>query len=530
MYSVLSPRRPSLRPQLSISKAPVDVFSAAEIKSLSLAGLQEFKKLKQHSLNVFEKVANSLDSQEQSLVAKRAVSKPVEVQIAATQPPLQDQSALQSQPPEVKAETKKNTGELFGKSIQGFKTSVDLFQPAEVKHPEQDAEKSGPKVDPLPAFTPTPAPAPALTDQFAEKKQHIIEVSFEMELLKVVGLRKQYFERQSAVQQFSKNKFFKTPLNHALSQVTLLSNTVRSLFLCYHGTAKRNGPKLFLQKIMEKKPEFYAVAQQAVAGHIIHVFSSTVNTGDIKAGQIKFGLVYLSIALCLDFDGFYETLMGTIYAKCPYSFPGLMHYVLEHLDENEVNSEHILSQLGRKKGEADAEHVLKMQAIVSFQAAFFQTKPSTFDTEVYQNSALNLTFIPREKLFPGSFLEKQNGEAGIVFCWRFLAGHLNGHLNRFLPYVLVAFFAVAGFEMCKQINPVLVKKLLEVIVSKEFADKCRKHGHFETNDVNNDFDRFSGFQAYFQEQYNDGKLRIIPPGKKKDARLLEFEMEHQESR
>jgi len=180
---------------------------------------------------------------------------------------------------------------------------------------------------------------------------------------------------------------------------------------------------------------------------------------------------------------------------------------------DDLSTEELQVAIGRKANETTADYLSRMQAIVAWQAAFMQTRMTFLEFD-----------IEKPLINPGSSHPCQNGP--MIFLWRWLAGHLNGHISRWTPYILQAFLAVAGHEMCNQIGVRQMRKIIKVLSSSGFRDKCKKMGNFDTKEAQNDKDRFSAFVEYFDEiSKRPNEAMFNPPGKpgEDDARLLHFD-------
>eukprot|EP00924_Labyrinthula_sp_SR-Ha-C_P013018 snap_masked-scaffold_12-processed-gene-6.22-mRNA-1 protein AED:1.00 eAED:1.00 QI:0/-1/0/0/-1/1/1/0/481 len=338
-------------------------------------------------------------------------------------------------------------------------------------------------------------------------------------LNEILVLRKYFFSLESGASVFSKQPNFKIKLNHCLSNISLTSSTVISVLKKSHGTEKRPGPIRFLHWIKTEHVHEFENASYKISAHLVRVFCGNIVPETLKNGGFKFGLVYIALMLSKLFPEFYKVFSGCLYASSPYSYPGLFEDIVLNLSDDDVETS--LKELGRKKGEEDGTYLDRLRAVAGFQAAFYQTELKTLSASEYIDS--RFPFLPQT---PDATIHPSNNP-GIIFCWRFLAGHLNRPLDRFLPYVLQTFFAVCGYELQNQVGKPLLRKLLKVLSSEEFITKCKKTGLFDESE-HNDSDRFKSFIEFFKEKYHDGKLKISPPGSKKnDARVLAVDVQKQ---
>lgn len=311
-----------------------------------------------------------------------------------------------------------------------------------------------------------------------------------------------YKEREEEFRQHFK-KSVKTLFNAACSQITLCSETVQSLKKCYLGSTKRNGPKLFLSTIQEKRPNLFSIACQGVSNHLVKVFCTSLTSAKVKQGNVRFGLVYMATALCMEFSGFADILLATLLSSSPYSYPGYMETLLKKQQLE-------LSDINRLPDDTNSVYILRQQGIICFLAALTQLDLNTFRSLNFIDNQLVL----EEKLCVFPF----ESNPRICYGWKFLSGHLNSTLSRFLPYMLSAFIAIAGFELKKQLGNKVLFKLFKTI--KVYYLPKAKELAVLTKENENDLDRFTGFQTFINKILETEKLNLYKPGITKDLRNL----------
>lgn len=290
-------------------------------------------------------------------------------------------------------------------------------------------------------------------------------------------------------QVLSKNKFLKKAFNAACSQVTLCSDTWSSIRANYVGTDRRYGPKLFLQMVKEKAPELLETFYIGLSNHILKVFIASLDSAKIKAGEIRFSLVYLSLMLMVEFAGFSQQLIQTIYSNCPAALPG--------------NGNHMNKGAG-----AFSSQLLNMQGYISFLAALIQVKPKHV-------AKISITSQDLSRVHDG--LLGLEGELAITEGWKYLSALLNSPMRRSTPYLISAFLAVSGYEMSNEIGEHQMKKFLKTLISQKFTNAIKSAGSFDKDTLDNDFDRFAGFKMFVEQLLKNGCKK---PGLGRDARVL----------
>lgn len=317
----------------------------------------------------------------------------------------------------------------------------------------------------------------------------------------VHNIRKNYFIRKEQLDSLlSTNKVFRNGLKAAFSQITLMSDTQDSLRKCYTGSARRRGPYELLKYLEENMSDMLPVAHQAISDHILKVFCSSLTSAKMKSGDIRYSLVYMSLALSLAFKDFFSILLSCIFSGSPYSYPGVLEDIL-------LNPEANLNDLGRDKDMTDSKYILKVQGLSAFLAAICEA-----DIKILRRMSLP---GPVQPDFLNVFPFDLTKSSRLFFAWNFIAGHLNSHISRFLPYILIPFISVSISRLKDKFGTKQLKKLMDIVRCSAFIEKCKEQA--DTQDI----DRFKAFQVFVSQLVVNNDLIITKPGPKgKDVRKL----------
>mmetsp|Transcript_34 Transcript_34/g.122 ORF Transcript_34/g.122 Transcript_34/m.122 type:complete len:536 (+) Transcript_34:117-1724(+) len=309
--------------------------------------------------------------------------------------------------------------------------------------------------------------------------------------------RKAYVARKPEVVDFSKR--FKKMVNGCNLMVQMTGETVQDMKkLGYEGNHRNAGAGTFLSMLQSKKPELMDVGMHVVADCIIRFGTTQTAPDSIKAGETKFALVYLVVTLSVNFDGFYERFMESMTHACPYICPGLREALLA--EAKDADAATLRSLLAYGAQETNADYISRMQAHVGFLAG------------VYQTSVSMLSKAPYEMVPSGSKHPSKQG--GLVEAWRWIAMSLNRPPNRWTPHLILAFVAVSGHELSRHF-PTQMVKLIDLLASSKFVDKCKEAGKLDLADSDNDVDRFTTYTELFHAFAKEKKVR--PPGRVEDG-------------
>jgi len=317
--------------------------------------------------------------------------------------------------------------------------------------------------------------------------------------------RETHRNRQPLVDEFAKK--YKKIVNGCKMRIRMTGETVQDLKRGFHGVGKDLGAGAFLEKVRSKGEETYELAMHLIADTIIEYSATNTAPDSIKSGETKYSMVYLSLSLCVHFDGFYQILMGSLYSACPDCVPGLRNALMASLHSEKSISVR-RSTLGYLDKEGNSDYIARMQTIIGFLAGVFQTPIKMLWLEPFE-------MVPPSTLHP-----VPGGE--IVGAWRWLAGTMNADPNRWTMYVIHSFVAVAGSELSRHCGVQMVK-LAKVLSSEAFINRCKKAGNFDLKVADNDVDRLKTYKYFMDNAVQQGLFS--KPGKEgHDVRQLVLEV------
>jgi len=314
-----------------------------------------------------------------------------------------------------------------------------------------------------------------------------------------LAARKRFVARKAEVEKFTKQ--FRKKVNGCKSMIANTAETVQAIRLGYDGNVKFSGAGAFLMQLQQaRKPELMEVGMQVVAVTILRFATTNTAPDSIKAGETKFALVYLALALSINFPGFWDHLMEALYHECPFTCPGLREALYK--ENKNADREKLRHVLGYNPDESNADYIARMQTHVGFLAGLHQTNVQM------------LAKPPYNLVTPNVDIKHPCTEGGLVSGWRWASMTLNRPLSRWTAHVLVAYSAVAGYELSRNF-PSQTRKLIALLNSQEFLSKIKVQAVLDTSKEDNDADRITIFSDFFARHASKGSFP--PPGKPSDG-------------